>query len=237
MSIDLVNSINDLSRIYLNKKNVVSEMKRYRMVLQLLENIWSKRGEGPIAISCEEDSVIFTFADDTEIIKFEPDFQFCRLFSGGHFLDTVSNTSRRKHIIESYQKILETISIYQDKWTIAAERNAIISLLNFWHSFFQSENNINFQSFWSKILKHKCHYLCLESESNYQIYYLDKIYRSNIKSSHKLKNSVVVFMTDGSILSFRPVLLKRDKLRIRLKFELVTPHILETHAIVKKKTK
>ena len=88
--------------------------------------------------------------------------------------------------------------------------------------------------FWNKILKYYCHYLCLESDRDYRVYHLDKIYQTEIESAHKMNESILIFFTDGIIASFRPLVIKREQIKIRLQFELITLHVLEADAIIKK---
>ena len=141
----LILSIEQLLPLFQQTDDILKKLKAYRLVIQLLEHIWSKRTQGPLAMDIDKRTITFMFEEGSEIICFAPKFSFFRYISGGHFLDTIGNTNRRKNTIDTYQNIMSTISSYNDNWTPIAEKNSLQLLLNFWHQFFQLENKINCQ--------------------------------------------------------------------------------------------
>ena len=97
----LISAIGQIAPLFQQKPEILTDLKTYRLVIQLLEHIWSKRQKGPLALGFDKGTVTFTFEEGPEIICFSPKFNFCRYFSGGHFLDTISNTNRRKNAIDT----------------------------------------------------------------------------------------------------------------------------------------
>jgi hypothetical protein len=49
-----------------------------------------------------------------------------------------------------------------------------------------------------------------------------------------MTDTIIIFFSKGIIGSIRPVIKKRDKIKIRLQFDLITLHVLEAQAIIKK---